>query len=74
MGSRKPSEWAMLVVLSIFWGGAFFFVEIVLRGFQPFALVLLRFSIAAVILLAIVYARGQRMPGRLSTWGAFSWG
>ena len=67
MGSMKPSEWAMLLLLSIFWGGAFFFVEIALRGFQPFALVFLRVSIAAIILLAIVYACGQRMPGRLST-------
>ena len=71
MSSMKPSEWAMLVLLSIFWGGAFFFVEIALRGFQPFALVFLRVSIAAIILLAIVYARGMCMPGRLATWGAY---
>ena len=34
MGSMKPIEWAMLVLLSIFWGGAFFFVEAgILIGF-----------------------------------------
>jgi hypothetical protein len=24
MGSMKPNEWGMLVLLSIFWGGSFF--------------------------------------------------
>jgi drug/metabolite transporter (DMT)-like permease len=67
----KPSEWAMLVLLSIFWGGSFFFVEIALRGFQPFALVFLRVTIAAIILLVVVYIRGQRMPASLKTWGAY---
>jgi drug/metabolite transporter (DMT)-like permease len=67
----KPSEWAMLVLLSIFWGGSFFFVEIALRGFQPFALVFLRGTIATVILVVVVYIRGQRMPTSLKTWGAY---
>jgi drug/metabolite transporter (DMT)-like permease len=67
----KPSEWAMLVLLSIFWGGSFFFVEIALRGFQPFALVFLRVTIATVILVVVVYIRGQRMPTSLKTWGAY---
>jgi len=71
MNSMKPSEWAILVLLSIFWGGAFFFVEIALRGFQPFALVFLRVGIAATILLAVVYMRRQRMPTQLKTWGAY---
>ncbi len=71
MSSMKPSEWAMLVLLSIFWGGSFFFVEIALRGFQPFALVFLRVTIATVILVVVVYIRGQRMPTSLKTWGAY---
>jgi drug/metabolite transporter (DMT)-like permease len=67
----KPTEWAMLVLLSIFWGGAFFFVEIALRGFQPLALVFLRVTIAALILLIVVYNRGHRLPASLKTWGAY---
>ena len=61
----------MLVLLSIFWGGAFFFVEIALRGFQPLALVFLRVTIAALILLLVVYIRGHRIPTSLKTWGAY---
>ena len=71
MSSMKPTEWAMLVLLSIFWGGAFFFVEIALRGFQPLALVFLRVTIAALILLLVVYIRGHRIPTSLKTWGAY---
>ena len=71
MSSMKPSEWAMLVLLSILWGGSFFFVDIALRGFQPFALVFLRVTIAALILLVVVYIRGQRIPTSLKTWGAY---
>ena len=71
MSSMKPTEWAMLVLLSIFWGGAFFFVEIALRGFQPLALVFLRVTIAALILLLVAYIRGHRIPTSLKTWGAY---
>ena len=67
----KPTEWAMLVLLSIFWGGAFFFVEIALRGFQPLALVFLRVTIAALILLLAVYISVHRIPTSLKTWGAY---
>ena len=49
----KPIEWGMLVLLSIFWGGSFFFVEIALRDFQPFLIVFLRVTFAAVILLVV---------------------
>ena len=71
MGSMKPAEWGMLILLSIFWGGSFFFVEIALRDFQPFTLVFLRVTLAALILICVVYIRGQRMPASLRLWGAF---
>ncbi len=71
MSSMKPSEWAMLVLLSIFWGGSFFFTEIALRGFEPFAIVFLRVVLAASILVGVVYLSGQRMPSSLRVWGAY---
>jgi len=71
VSSMKPAEWGMLILLSIFWGGSFFFVEIALRDFQPFTVVFLRVTLAALILLGLVYIRGQRMPVSLSAWGAF---
>ncbi len=71
MSSMKPSEWAMLVLLSVFWGGSFFFTEIALRGFEPFAIVFLRVVFAAIILVGVVYLSGQRMPSSLKVWGAY---
>lgn len=71
MGSMKPAEWGMLLLLSIFWGGSFFFVEIALHDFQPFTLVFLRVTLAALILISVVYIGGQRMPASLRVWGAF---
>jgi drug/metabolite transporter (DMT)-like permease len=67
----KPTEWGMLILLSIFWGGSFFFTEIALRDFQPFTVVFLRVTLAALILSGVVYIRGQRMPASLRAWGAF---
>ena len=72
MSSMKSVEWGMLVLLSIFWGGSFFFVEIALCDFQPFMIVFLRVTLAAVILLAVVFFHGQRMPTSPKTWGAFA--
>jgi drug/metabolite transporter (DMT)-like permease len=71
MSSMRPAEWGMLILLSIFWGGSFFFVEIALRDFQPFTVVFLRVILAAIILLGVVYIRGQKMPASPKMWGAF---
>jgi drug/metabolite transporter (DMT)-like permease len=71
MSSMKPSEWGMLVLLSVFWGGSFFFTEIALRGFQPFSIVFLRVVFAAIILVGVVYLSGQRMPSSPRVWGAY---
>lgn len=58
----------MLVVLSMLWGGSFFFVEVALTDFSPFQLVFLRVSLAALVLLMFVYARGRRLPTDLESW------
>ena len=72
MSSMKPIEWGMLILLSIFWGGSFFFTEIALRDFQPFTLVFLRVTLAALILVGVVYISGHKMPASFKTWGAFA--
>jgi len=68
MGTR---EWFMLVVLSLLWGGAFFFTEVALDGFEPLTLVFGRVSLAAIILLAYLYATGTRMPVERGVWIGF---
>lgn len=61
----------MLLLLSVFWGGSFFFVEVALRGFPPLAVVFLRVVLAAVILTAVVYLGGRRLPSAPRLWGAY---
>lgn len=67
----NSNQWGLLIILSLFWGGSFFFVEIALRDFQPFTLVFLRISMAAVILLGVVHFSGKRLPLSLKTWKGY---
>ena len=66
-----PVEWGLLILLSILWGGSFFFAEVALAELPPFTVVLGRVGIAALALLALVYATGRRMPAGWAPWGAF---
>jgi drug/metabolite transporter (DMT)-like permease len=56
-------EWGMLILLSLLWGGSFFFTEVALREWPPLTLVVLRVGLAALVLHGVVLALGQRMPG-----------
>jgi len=71
MNRMKPAEWGLLLLLSVMWGGSFFFTEIALGGFQPFTVVFLRVTLAAIILIAIVYLQGLRLPKAAKDWGAY---
>lgn len=64
-------EWSLLIILSVLWGGSFFFGKIALAELGPFTLVLGRVGIAAIALNLIVVAAGHRMPSSLGTWGQF---
>ena len=66
-----PLEWAYLLLLSIAWGGSFFFVALALRDLPPFTIVFARLAFGALGLLAVLAATGTRLPlaGRL--WAGF---
>ena len=40
-------EWAMLVALSLLWGGSFFFIGVAVKELPPVTIVTLRVSLAA---------------------------
>ncbi len=69
--SMTAGVWALLILLSVLWGGSFFFVELALVGFGPFTLVTGRVGLGALALLIFVYATGHRMPRSAGLWGAF---
>ena len=64
-------DWALLVLLSILWGGSFFFTGIAVRELPPLTIVLARVAIAAVLLLPVLWANGTRPPASLAGWMPF---
>jgi len=69
--SMSLYEWLLLTILSILWGGSFFFVGVAVEALPPLTIVTLRVSVAAIALLAIVYFTGSRMPSNPTVWIAF---
>jgi drug/metabolite transporter (DMT)-like permease len=65
------AEWAMLLGLSVLWGGSFFFTGLALRALPPLTLVVLRVGLAALILAAALHALGLRLPREGGVWAAF---
>jgi drug/metabolite transporter (DMT)-like permease len=64
-------EWAMLVVLSTLWGGSFFFNGVAVRELPVFTIVVVRIVLGALILMAIMKLRGERLPTGRRVWAAF---
>lgn len=69
--SMGLAEWTMLVVLSILWGGSFFFVGVAVSDLPTLSIVLLRVGIAAAALWIVVVLSGFRVPGEMGVWMAF---
>lgn len=69
MGTK---DWAMLLLLSLLWGGSFFFISILVTELPPLTIVLLRVGIAAITLWTILLIAGYEAPKSLGLWGAFT--
>ncbi len=67
----RPIEWTLLGVLSIIWGCSFFLIAVGLRGFHPFTVVLIRVTVAALVLLGVVWLSGIRFPSGLRVWAGY---
>lgn len=64
-------QWMMLLVLSLLWGGSFFFIELVIIELAPLMIVFLRVSLAAVALWAFIFIAKIPIPKRWNVWRAF---
>jgi len=65
-------EWMLLIVLSILWGGSFFFSKVALRELPPLTVVLCRVGLAAIALAIYLAATGHSIPKALDVWTAFA--
>src|SRR3982074_2920979 len=64
-------DWSLLAVLSVLWGGSFFFNGVVLRELPPLTVVLLRVALASVFLLPLLWVYRIRFPRGISGWTPF---
>ncbi|MGE9009026.1 DMT family transporter [Leptospira interrogans] len=64
-------DWSLLGVLSILWGGSFFFNGVVLRELPPLTLVLLRVALASIILLPLLWVYRIDFPKGVAGWKPF---
>jgi drug/metabolite transporter (DMT)-like permease len=64
-------DWALLVLLSILWGGSFFFTGVAIRELPPLTIALARVTIAAALLLPLPLAHGGTLPANLTGWMPF---
>jgi hypothetical protein len=64
-------DWALLLALSLLWGGSFFFVGVAVIVLPPFTIVLLRVAIAALALHLVLRLTGTAMPWDGRIWLAF---
>ena len=67
-GRIDARDWLLLAILSVLWGGSFFFNGVVLRELPPFTLVLLRVALAALLLLPLLYTRRLAFPKDWTGW------
>lgn len=65
-------DWSRLIFLSVLWGGTFFFTGVALKELPPLTLVFLRLSIAALILLPMLWINGIRFPVGVAGWRPYA--
>ena len=69
--AMNRTEWTLLLLLALLWGGSFFFGKVALAAVPPLTLVVLRTGIAALALIAFLAARGETLPSSLALWRGF---
>ena len=69
--AMTPLEWAMLIALSVLWGGSFFFQGVAVRELPALTIVVARVGLAALTLWIALALMGIRVPGTRRVWVAF---
>jgi drug/metabolite transporter (DMT)-like permease len=59
---------ARLALLALLWGSSFLWIAIALRAFSAVQIAAIRLAVGALVLVAILYSRGLRLPGDRQVW------
>ena len=69
--TMDSQDWGLLVLLSILWGGAYFFAGVAVGDLPPLTVVLARVSLAALVLLPLFWYARHSMPRSATEWLPF---
>jgi drug/metabolite transporter (DMT)-like permease len=65
------SDWALLIALSVVWGGSFLFVGVAVKELPALTIVASRVVMGAVALLIVLRVMGLHLPRTRQAWAAF---
>ena len=65
-------ELALLVALATLWGGSYTFIKLGVATIPPVTLIAARTTVAGLLLLVVMRARGVSMPTDAATWRRFA--
>ena len=68
----SSTDWLLLIVLSILWGGSFYFAKVAVLEIPPLTLALGRVLIAGVAIAILLRPLGAALPRDLPTWRMFT--
>jgi drug/metabolite transporter (DMT)-like permease len=66
---NKPGTLIRFGVLALVWGSSFLWIKIALTGLSPVQIAVVRTALGAAVVVALVYARGHRLPRSRKAWG-----
>lgn len=69
--TMTASDWALLLLLSLIWGGSFLFIGVAVKELPPLTIVASRVALAAIALLLAIGFTGVEMPRERKIWMAF---
>ena len=70
--SMSPADWALLLLLSVLWGGSFYFAKIAVPEIPPLTLALGRVGIAAAALVVVARLLAVPFPRDPAVWKQFT--
>lgn len=68
MHAPRPRDWVLLLALAAMWGSAFMFIKISVADVPPATIAAARLLIGALVLVAVIRARGLRLPPLSGAW------
>jgi len=69
---RSAADWGLLLALVAMWGSSFMFNKLGVATVPPATLVAARLTLGALTMLALLHARGVRLPPLGPIWGAYA--